>query len=180
MSLPMFCPQVDRLKLVGMVLGMLMAGAVLSACGSDESTKAAPISLRVLDKQIPELSQGVSEIAVESRLGEPASKVTTGSETVLTYGPWRLVVENGRVERRIRNRPTGQAEEPSNFNGKALDQKILAIKPGIFVADVKRILGAPEVDEEVFEGEPRPEVFLTYGAWVLSFRNGELRQRTKF
>jgi hypothetical protein len=159
---------------------MLMAGAILSACGTDKPTRTTPISLKILDKQIPELLQGASEIAVESRLGKPDSRVAAGSETVLTYGPWRLVVENGGVARRIRARLAGQGEEPSNLKGKALDQKILAIKPGVSIADVRRTLGAPEGDEEVFEGARRPDVVLTYGAWVLSFRNGELRKRTKF
>jgi len=124
----------------------------------------------------------VSLAAVESRLGEPTSEITAGSETVLSYGAWRLIIEGDRLKRRIRSRRTSQAggSGSADHESKALNQKILAIKPGTSIADVRRVLGVPEHHEEVFEASRLPEVVLGYGAWVLSFSNGELRQRTKF
>lgn len=159
-----------------------MVGSGLTACGNDESSKTTRVSSRVLDRRIPDLPQGASLALVEARLGEPESEVSVGNQTVLSYAPWRLVAEDGRLKRRSRSRHTGQVgvSEPSERESEVLDQKILALKPGTSITDVRRRLGVPEHDEEVFEGVRHPEVVLSYGAWLLSFRNGELKQRTKF
>jgi hypothetical protein len=174
-------PQVARLRIFGIILGLLMAGGALNACGSDDSPKAASISSGALDKQILDLSQGMSLAVVESRLGEPAYKVTVENEVILSYGPWRLVAEDGHLKRRIRSRRNSQTAVSwsADHDSKALDQKILAIRPGTSIVKVRKTLGAPEQNEEVFEGIAHPLVVLGYGAWTLSFRDGELKERTK-
>jgi hypothetical protein len=171
------------LRLLAVIIGALMIGSALTACGSDEAREATPLSSGVLDRRIADLPQGASLAVVEARLGEPESEVSVGNETVLSYVPWRLIAEDGRLKRRIRSRPTGGqvgASEPSERESEVLDQKILAIKPGTSIANVRGMLGVPEHNEEVFEGVRHPEVVLSYGAWLLSFRNGHLKQRTKF
>ena len=91
-------------------------------------------------------------------------------------------MEDGQLTRRIRNRSTSQAgsSAPSDSNRETFDEELLAIGRGTSIAKVRRILGAPEHDEEVFEGVANPEVVLGYGAWTLSFRDGKLIERTKF
>jgi hypothetical protein len=165
-------------KLVALTVCVLVVGGLLAGCGSDQATDPAS---NLTDKQILAVPQGASLAVVEDRLGEPSSEVTTGEETVFNYGPWRLVAEEGHLARRIKSRRTTQGEFtiPSNREERALDQKILAIKPGTSIAKVRGILGAPEQDEEVFEGIAHPVVVLGYGAWELSFRNGVLKERAK-
>jgi len=165
-------------KSIGLTVCGLVVGGLLAGCGSDQTTDRASY---LTDKQILAVPQGASLAVVEDRLGEPASEVTTGEETVFNYGPWRLVAEDGHLARRIKSRRTTQGEFtiPSKHEERALDQKILAIKLGTSIAKVKEILGAPEQDEEVFEGVTHPVVVLGYGAWELSFRKGVLKERAK-
>ena len=165
-------------KLIALTICVLMAGGLLTGCGSDQTTGAAS---DLTDRQILAVPQGASLAVVEDRLGEPSSEVTTGEETVFYYGPWRIVAAEGRLARRIKSRRTTQGEftVPSDREEQAFDQKVLAIKPGTSIAKARGILGAPEQDEEVFEGVAHPVVVLGYGAWELSFRNGELKERTK-
>jgi len=119
---------------------------------------------------------------VEARLGEPSSRLTVANETILAYGPWRLVIEDGRLTRRIRSRHVDQAAVSilSDHQSKVLDQKILGLKRGTSIASVRRMLGTPEDDEDVFEEVAHPEVILGYGAWELKFQDGVLKVRTKF
>lgn len=165
-----------------LVLAVVIVAVTLDACGGGQSNKGVSLATGTLDERVPRIPQGASVAAIESRLGVPVSTATVGDETVLSYGLWRLVVEGDHLARQIRSRRTGHTDGSGagDREGKRLDRKVLRIKRGTSIADVKAMLGVPEHDEEVFEGTRQAEVILSFGAWILSFRNGELRQRTKF
>jgi hypothetical protein len=164
------------------ILGVLVVGSVLAACGDSRPPEAMSVSTKALDRRIPDLPPGASLAAVEARLGEPASKIEVGNETVLSYGLWRLVVEDGRLTQRIRDRGTIQTGVvvPSDRESGELDEKILTLSLGMSLENVRKRLGPPEHNEEVFEGTDKPIVALMYGPWELRFRDGELEERTKF
>lgn len=181
-GLPRFLANASVLKSVGIISIVLMGGGTLTACGGGASSEATSVAPAVLTKQILDIPQGTSLAGVEVRLGEPASRVATASETTLSYGAWRLIFESGHLARRIRSRGADQTGVPaiSDRESKALDQKVLGIRRGTSIVSVRRNLGPPEHDEEIFEGVSHPLVILGYGAWELRFRDGELKGRTKF
>lgn len=165
---------------LGVIIGVtLTTGFVLVACGNDEAPDESSISLCALDRRIPDLPKKASVAVIEARLGPANSKVVTGNELVLPYRPWRLVVVNGHLARRIRSRNAAQAGGFSDRESKFRDQKVLALRLGTSLSSVRKVLGAPEDDEEVIEANGDRVVILRYGAWGLRFAHGRLRERTK-
>jgi outer membrane protein assembly factor BamE (lipoprotein component of BamABCDE complex) len=154
---------------------MAIATCTLVGCsGQDaESPTRGPESV---DEIVLSLSQGASQGDVKASLGEPVFEHTDGREAIVGYPPWQLRFQDDKLRQRVREVRSAR----TSLSGRILDRKVLLrLVPGMTVGAVRKILGAPEVYEQIYESGPKPAVVLRYAYWELYFRNGRLVRRTQ-
>jgi outer membrane protein assembly factor BamE (lipoprotein component of BamABCDE complex) len=157
------------------LVGIAIATCNLVGCSGQDA--GSPTSgPEGVDEIVLSLSQGASRGDVETRLGEPVFENTYGREAIVGYPPWQLRFQDGKLQQRVREVRGARTSLPERI----LDRKVLLrVVPGMTVGAVKKILGAPEVYEQIYESGRKPAVVLRYAYWELYFRKGRLVRRTQ-
>jgi hypothetical protein len=157
------------------LVGIAIATCILVGCSGQDA--GSPTSdAESVDEIVLSLSQGASQGDVKARLGEPVFENTDGRESVAGYPPWQLRFQDGKLRQRVREIRGAR----TSLSERVLDRKVLLrLMPGMTVGAVKKILGAPEVYEQIYESGPKPAVILRYAYWELYFRKGRLIRRTQ-
>ena len=170
-------------------LVLVTVGLVASGCSADSGSEAEhkpPRNSPALDKKVAALEPGMSTDNVEARLGEPFDENLREVEpgiTMLFYGRWRLDFEDGKLSRRIKYSPERPIRNDRGVEGqkeRALDRKVLSLKPGTTsMATVRSQFGRP-VTYEIVKNAPGKEVALSYEWWELTFVDGILVHRQRW
>ena len=157
------------------LVGIVISACSLIGCSSQDAGSPTGSPLR-FDQKVLDLPQGALLEDVKDDLGKPVAETTYGSEAILNYPPWQLHFQQDELRQRIRETRSGR----TSISGPILDRKVLLhLMPGMAVREVRKILGTPEVYEQIYESARKPAVVLRYAYWELYFRKGRLVRRTK-
>jgi outer membrane protein assembly factor BamE (lipoprotein component of BamABCDE complex) len=155
--------------------GVLILVCTLVGCSSQDGASSTGNPQR-FDQKVLKLPEGASLDDVKSTLGEPVSEVTAEGEVTLIYKSWLLHFQKDELRQRVRETRTGK----TSLSGSTLDRKVLFhLTPGMTVRAVKKILGIPEVYEQVYESARKPALILRYAYWELYFQRHRLVRRTQ-
>lgn len=169
-----------------LILGIAALTVATSGCGDKTPSTEVwlPKNSPALDRQIAELNRGMSVESVKARLGKPLSENTVdeGNRTVamLFYGRWQLLFDDGKLDRRVKyvfERPIPKVGVDDQKE-RALDRRVLALRPGMPMGAIKSRLGVPDTFE-IDRNDPE-EITLSYKYWRLAFVNGVLKLRNRY
>lgn len=153
--------------LLSIVLCIVGAGG----CGGTDETVLSP---KELLGDIALLKLGVPESQVVDAVGDPISRSATGSIDEWNYGSWQLTFRDGRLIRKARVRmPPKHGPPATNASG------IADLQAGITIGQTETDLGTPEAIYEIWEGREEQVTVLRYGAWQLTFVDGQLSQKAR-
>jgi len=159
-------------RIVAISLVFLVGSSL--ACGQDSSQAAGQAAgLKVLDRVVPRLPNGLSIEEVEERLGEPEARIEVevgGSETVLTYRMWQVVFSPSLYKR---TRRYAAGYQQSDVPKGVLDQKVRALKLGSSRAMAERKLGKTEAWQILTFGKDE-RLWFGSGRWKLHLVNQKL------
>jgi hypothetical protein len=158
---------------------LVTAAGVIAFCGAGcgGSVKGtAPIPPSELRAEFAQVKIGAPGNEVQELLGMPIGRTSEGGIEEWNYGAWQIVLNNGRVERKVSVRRPGPV---SSREGRVSATDVLALPLGITVHAAERHLGKPEASYVTWEGQDEKVTVLRYGEWQLTFVDAHLTQRNR-